>query len=96
MTPAELDRTDLAILALLQREGRLSNADLAERVNLSASATLRRVQRLESEGVIAGYGASASACRRSCGCSWRSTIANRSRASWRSSKAGTRWSPATR
>ena len=52
-----LDRTDLAILALLQREGRLSNADLAERVNLSASATLRRVQRLEAEGVIAGYGA---------------------------------------
>ena len=57
MTPAELDRIDLAILALLQREGRLSNAELAERVNLSASATLRRVQRLESEGVIAGYGA---------------------------------------
>jgi Lrp/AsnC family leucine-responsive transcriptional regulator len=57
MPPSSLDRTDLAILALLQREGRLSNADLAERVNLSASATLRRVQRLESEGVIAGYGA---------------------------------------
>lgn len=52
-----LDRTDLAILALLQREGRLSNAELAERVNLSASATLRRVQRLEGEGVIAGYAA---------------------------------------
>ncbi|MCI1711238.1 MAG: Lrp/AsnC family transcriptional regulator [Chiayiivirga sp.] len=57
MPQASLDRIDLAILALLQREGRLSNADLAERVNLSASATLRRVQRLESEGVIAGYGA---------------------------------------
>ena len=57
MPQASLDRTDLAILALLQREGRLSNADLAERVNLSASATLRRVQRLESEGVIAAYGA---------------------------------------
>ena len=57
MPQASLDRIDLAILALLQREGRLSNADLAERVNLSASATLRRVQRLESEGVIAAYGA---------------------------------------
>jgi Lrp/AsnC family leucine-responsive transcriptional regulator len=52
-----LDRTDLALLAVLQREGRISNAELAERVNLSASATLRRVQRLESEGVIASYGA---------------------------------------
>lgn len=57
MPPATLDRTDLAILALLQREGRLSNAELAQRVNLSPSATLRRVQRLEAEGVIAGYGA---------------------------------------
>lgn len=57
MAASTLDRTDLSILALLQREGRLSNADLAERVNLSASATLRRVQRLEAEGVIAGYAA---------------------------------------
>ncbi|HET6604796.1 MAG TPA: Lrp/AsnC family transcriptional regulator [Xanthomonadaceae bacterium] len=53
----QLDRTDLAILAALQREGRISNAELAERVKLSASACLRRVQRLEAEGVIAGYGA---------------------------------------
>lgn len=51
----DLDRTDLAILAALQREGRLANAELAERVNLSASACLRRVQRLERAGVIAGY-----------------------------------------
>lgn len=51
----DLDRTDLAILAELQREGRLANAELAERVNLSASACLRRVQRLERAGVIAGY-----------------------------------------
>jgi Lrp/AsnC family leucine-responsive transcriptional regulator len=49
------DRIDLAILALLQREGRLTNAELAERVNLSASACLRRVQRLEADGVINGY-----------------------------------------
>ena len=57
MPTPRLDRTDLALLALLQREGRISNAELAERVNLSASACLRRVQRLEAEGVIAGYGA---------------------------------------
>lgn len=56
-TDAALDRTDLAILALLQREGRISNAELAERVRLSASACLRRCQRLERTGVIAGYGA---------------------------------------
>lgn len=51
----QLDRTDLAILAALQESGRISNAELAERVRLSASACLRRVQRLEAEGVIAGY-----------------------------------------
>jgi Lrp/AsnC family leucine-responsive transcriptional regulator len=50
-----MDRTDLAILRVLQREGRLSNAELAERVALSASACLRRVQKLEAEGVIRGY-----------------------------------------
>mgnify|MGYP006202552689 FL=1 len=52
-----LDRTDLALLAILQREGRISNAELAERVSLSASACLRRVQRLEQAGVLAGYSA---------------------------------------
>lgn len=55
--PVELDRTDLRLLALLQREGRAANAELATRVNLSPSACLRRIQRLESSGVIAGYGA---------------------------------------
>src|SRR5690606_23011042 len=48
---------DLTLLALLQTEGRQTNAELAERVNLSPSACLRRVQRLEREGVIAGFGA---------------------------------------
>jgi Lrp/AsnC family leucine-responsive transcriptional regulator len=52
-----LDRIDRALLRLLQQQGRLSNAELAERVNLSPSATLRRVQRLEAAGVIAGYAA---------------------------------------
>jgi Lrp/AsnC family transcriptional regulator, leucine-responsive regulatory protein len=55
MTPAQLDRTDLLLLAELQRDGRQTNAELAERVHLSASACLRRVQRLEREGVIRGY-----------------------------------------
>jgi len=50
-----LDTTDRRILTVLQRQGRMSNADLAERVNLSASACHRRVQRLETEGYIAGY-----------------------------------------
>lgn len=54
---ANLDRTDLALLAVLQREGRITNAELAARVNLSASACLRRVQRLEADGVVTGYGA---------------------------------------
>jgi len=51
----ELDRIDRQILALLQRDGRLTNAALAEQVHLSPSACLRRVQRLERDGVIAGY-----------------------------------------
>ncbi len=58
-----LDRTDLALLRVLQTEGRLSNVELALRVNLSPSACLRRVQRLEAEGVIAGYRAELDAGR---------------------------------
>lgn len=52
-----LDRIDLRILAMLQRHGRATNAEIAESVNLSASACLRRIQRLEGDGVIAGYAA---------------------------------------
>ena len=51
------DRTDLRLLALLQRDGRASNADLAAQVNLSPSACLRRIQRLEATGVVSGYAA---------------------------------------
>lgn len=61
MVPTALDRIDLLLLAELQRQGRLTNTDLAERVHLSPSACLRRVQRLEREGVIAGYRAEVSA-----------------------------------
>ena len=52
---AKLDAIDRAILAELQREGRLSNLELAQRVHLSASACLRRVKALEDSGVIAQY-----------------------------------------
>jgi Lrp/AsnC family leucine-responsive transcriptional regulator len=52
-----LDRTDLRMLAVLQSEGRITNAELAERVSLSASACLRRLQRLESDKIITGYAA---------------------------------------
>ncbi len=52
---ATLDPIDRMILDELQADGRLSNTDLAERVGLSASACHRRVRRLESDGVIAGY-----------------------------------------
>ena len=51
----QLDATDRRILQVLQREGRISNADLAERIALSPSACHRRVQRLEADGYIAGY-----------------------------------------
>jgi len=49
------NKTDRAILAELQRRGRLANVDLAERVRLSPSACLRRTKALEEGGMIAGY-----------------------------------------
>ena len=51
----ELDATDRKIVNLLQGDGRMTNADVAERVHLSQSACLRRVHRLQEQGVIAGY-----------------------------------------
>ncbi|MGB5871361.1 MAG: Lrp/AsnC family transcriptional regulator [Albidovulum sp.] len=51
----ELDATDRRLLAALQKEGRVTNAELSERVNLSPSACHRRVQRLEQEGYIDAY-----------------------------------------
>ncbi|WP_324752646.1 Lrp/AsnC family transcriptional regulator [Roseovarius sp. Pro17] len=50
-----LDTIDRRLLTVLQKRGRISNADLADKVNLSASACHRRVQRLEHDGYIAGY-----------------------------------------
>jgi Lrp/AsnC family leucine-responsive transcriptional regulator len=49
------DEFDRRILQILQDDGRLTNADLAERVGLSATPCLRRVKALEERGVIAGY-----------------------------------------
>jgi Lrp/AsnC family transcriptional regulator, leucine-responsive regulatory protein len=54
-TPAQLDAIDRRILRAMQVDGRLTYDQLASQVNLSASAVLRRVKRLEESGVIAGY-----------------------------------------
>ena len=50
-----LDRIDIAILEALQKDGRMPNAALAERVGLSQSACSRRLDNLEKSGVIRGY-----------------------------------------
>lgn len=50
-----MDRIDVRILDVLQAEGHVSNVDLAQRVALSPTPCLRRVKRLEAEGVITGY-----------------------------------------
>lgn len=54
---AVMDKIDFKIIAELQRNGRLTNQELSERVNLSPSPCLRRVRLLEEDGVIAGYSA---------------------------------------
>ncbi|WP_048647626.1 Lrp/AsnC family transcriptional regulator [Nitratireductor soli] len=53
--PISLDAIDRKILQALQDDGRLTNVELADRVGLSPSPCLRRVKRLEQEGVIRGY-----------------------------------------
>jgi len=53
----KLDRIDRTLLTELQRDGRISNRDLAERVHLSESACLRRVRALDETGVIERYAA---------------------------------------
>jgi DNA-binding Lrp family transcriptional regulator len=52
---AALDRYDVAILGELQRDARLTNAELAARIGLSAAPTWRRVKWLEEQGYITGY-----------------------------------------
>jgi len=51
----KLDRYDRAIVRALQLDGRITNSQLAETVNLSESASLRRVRALEESGFIEGY-----------------------------------------
>lgn len=53
--PLNLDRQDLRILQALSRDGRISWSDLATEIGLSLTPTLRRVRRLEQDGVIKGY-----------------------------------------
>jgi len=53
--PPGLDRTDIKILVVLQRAGRSTFQDLADKVGLSPRAALERVRRLEAAGVISGY-----------------------------------------
>ncbi|RZL49540.1 MAG: winged helix-turn-helix transcriptional regulator [Variovorax sp.] len=52
---SDLDRTDRKILDVLQREGRISMTDLAQRIGLSTSPCAERVRRMERDGVITGY-----------------------------------------
>ena len=58
-----LDRYDIAILAALQQDARLTNAELAARIGLTAAPTWRRVRWLEDQGYITGYRAEIDRCR---------------------------------
>ena len=55
MGKANLDRIDRMILAALTRDGRISNASLAQKVGLSPSPCWQRLRRLEEQGIIRGY-----------------------------------------
>ncbi|MEJ8474406.1 Lrp/AsnC family transcriptional regulator [Roseibium algae] len=55
MTSLKLDDRDIKILATLSREGRMSKADLAKQVSLSATPCWERLRRLEKAGIISGY-----------------------------------------
>lgn len=55
MSKIELDKIDRKILAILQQDGRLTNQEIADRVNLSPSPCLRRIRHLEEAGVIRQY-----------------------------------------
>ncbi|MEH6443785.1 MAG: Lrp/AsnC family transcriptional regulator [Oceanospirillaceae bacterium] len=55
-----MDKTDRRILELLQKDGRLTTAQIAESVNLSPSPCARRIKRLENERIIVGYQAKVS------------------------------------
>ncbi|URK88246.1 Lrp/AsnC family transcriptional regulator [Rhizobium sp. RCAM05350] len=52
-----LDPTDIAIIEVMQENGRIAISELGRRVGLSQPATSERVKRLEEKGIISGYGA---------------------------------------
>lgn len=56
-TDYKLDRIDIKILAELQKNGRITNVNLADKVGLSASPCLKRVKKLEEANYVVGYGA---------------------------------------
>ena len=62
-----LDRIDIKILDILQKDGKISNIKLAEAVNLSPTAALARVQKLNKEGYILGYEARLNPDKLNCG-----------------------------
>lgn len=55
MTKIKLDERDIRILATLSREGRISKAELAKRVNLSTTPCWGRIKRMEKAGIVTGY-----------------------------------------
>jgi Lrp/AsnC family leucine-responsive transcriptional regulator len=55
MASKDLDRIDRSMLEILQREGRITNQELSERVALSPRACLERMRRLERSGLVSGY-----------------------------------------
>ena len=57
MEEVKLDELDKKIIRILQKEGRLSNKELSERINLTTTPTLERVRRLEKRNIIEGYSA---------------------------------------
>ena len=57
MLNLELDEIDVRILSALQADGRLTNLELADKVGLTATPCLRRVRRLQADGVISGFSA---------------------------------------
>ena len=55
MPQPDLDATDRRILSILQRDARIPNTELADEIGLTPAPTLRRVRRLEEEGIISRY-----------------------------------------
>src|SRR4051812_3683396 len=102
MPEERFDKTDRAILTVLQQEGRIPNVELAERVALSPSSCLRRTKALESAGLIAGYRAELDPQRLGLGLTMFISLrvdqhsrAMSRRASRTRSPPSPRWSPAT-